>query len=99
MERYLDSTGTRTCLDSPALSQILFQPMRRLGGSPAVAGNAAYTWAISAPSREPVFFTVNETSVTFFPGASFKPEYANVVYERPWPKGKRTGFFSASYHL
>ena len=30
---------------------------------------------------------------------AFSPEYANVVYESPWPNGNSGCLFSASNHL
>src|SRR5260370_2265239 len=89
---------TFTSLLSPAFSHTLLHPTRRFGGSLALAGSAAYTSAISAPSRFPVFFTVKLTTVSL-PVVTFNPEYANVVYDRPYPNQNPTTFFSPPYHL
>src|SRR5580700_9458887 len=98
MDKYFGSTLTLTSLLSPAFNHTLLHPTNRFGGSPASAGSAAYTSAISPPARLPVFLTVKATPVSF-PAETFSPEYANVVYDSPYPNGNRTAFFSASYHL
>ena len=50
-----------TVLDSPGASSIRRHPTRRLNGSPADSGMVAYTCAISAPARLPLFFTAKLT--------------------------------------
>ena len=62
--------STLTSLLSPADNITLRHPTSRFGGSPALAGSAAYTCATSAPARLPVFLTVNVT----FPASAFKFE-------------------------
>src|SRR5580700_1601425 len=98
IDKYFGSTLTLTSLLSPAFNHTLLHPTNRFGGSSASEGRAAYTSAISPPARDPVFFTVKLTVVSF-PAVTFNPEYAKVVYDSPYPNGNRTAFFSASYHL
>src|SRR6266496_4362616 len=55
MERYHGSISMVTSLLSPGSSLTLPHPTKRFGGSVALAGKTAYTSAISAPARVPVF--------------------------------------------
>jgi len=45
----------------PLSMEAFEKPRRTLGGSPTLAGKPRYTWATSAPSTPPVFFTLKET--------------------------------------
>src|SRR5580704_9479960 len=74
MERYHGSMSIVTSLLSPGSSLTLLHPTNRFGGSPALAGKAAYTSAISAPAFAPVFakWKVNRT---LFPEVSVRSEY------------------------
>src|SRR5438067_3042768 len=83
----------------PGLSVTLAKPRRFFGGSPVVAGWPTYTWAASAPAREPVLLTSNDTATLPSPsgGPTARLAYRKLVYDRPNPNGNRGSMLCRSY--
>ena len=81
--------GKVTVVDAPAARFTRWKPSSWSGGWPEADGSVTYSWATSAPEREPVLVTVAVT-VAVPPavrGPTFRLLNEKVVYDRPYPNG------------
>src|SRR5262249_60674333 len=88
------TTYNVTVLFSPAARVIRWKPFSSITGRVTRLTSARrYNWTTSSPARDPVFVTSTDTLVrpsgVICAGERVGVEYVNVVYERPWPNGKR----------
>lgn len=70
---------------APEARKTLSKPLSTLSGSPAELGKPRYSCGISVPSKEPVLVKMKETEPEEAEASIDSEEYANVVYERPYP--------------
>src|SRR5258708_2697784 len=81
--------GEVTVADAPAARRTRWKPSSWSGGWPEADGSVTYSWATSAPEREPVLVTVAVTVAAppAVSGPTLRLLNENVVYDRPYPNG------------
>src|SRR5258708_6491193 len=81
--------GKVAVADAAAARVTRWKPCSWSGGGPEADGSVTYSWATSAPEREPVLVTVAVTVAAppAVSGPTLRLLNENVVYDRPYPNG------------